>query len=555
MVEFSEEMQIIKELWTIDDTVLLFDIETLDKEYVYMRDFYWNVTMYNSTNCIIQFTWDYPPWISSTTERDFMIMHVLNKDKFFRPTRKSLRLLSEQQKHDEAVFRSDGSWQINVPPQMKPDQVQALTVTAETTGAIVQGYTLFSIILHPIIMMSLSMLWSMINGVQILAYFMLLNLSIPANVLIVKETLYEVANFDMLPLDLVTDALDSVMGEYDNNRNVSLGAQAMQSGFDRTNPIINMILPLVIVFSTFVILALLVLISKLHRKLRQFYLNVKKKVFWNHFIRLYIQEYIVICLSCLIKLYAFDLSNFYEILNSILALILFMMTVVVPLIAILFLLRQHKAGNLDRDNPKYSSFRQKWGSLTLDLQIREKESLFFTTVFMVRRWLVAITIVTLVDYNWAQVQITVFLNVLVMIYQGYFEPYILPEFNRLQATNEYLITLCSYFLFLYTEFLSNKGIRYDMGWINIVLIGLAILLNMAYQIQLNIRNILWAMKIRKLKKAYRKAMANNLKKMLFKPSFKNLAAYQDQDKEKGFDGSPSKGFELKGLVMQLRENP
>ena len=168
---------------------------------------------------------------------------------------------------------------------------------------------------------------------------MLLNLSIPANVLIVKETLYEVANFDMLPLDFVTDALDSMLGEYDNNRNVSLGAQAMQSGFDRTNPIINMILPLVIVFSTFVILALLVLISKLHRKLRQFYLNVKKKVFWNHFIRLYIQEYIVICLSCLIKLYAFDLSNFYEILNSILALILFMMTVVVPLIAILFLLR------------------------------------------------------------------------------------------------------------------------------------------------------------------------------------------------------------------------
>ena len=74
------------------------------------------------------------------------------------------------------------------------------------------------------------------------------------------------------------------------------------------------------------------------------------------------------------------------------------------------------------------------------------------------------------------------MNVLVMIYQGYFEPYILPEFNRLQATNESLITLCSYFLFLYTEFLSNKDVRYNMGWINIVLIGLAILLNMAYQI-------------------------------------------------------------------------
>ena len=53
LVEFSEEMEIIRETWTIDETVPLFDIETEDIEDIYMRDFYWNVTEYNSTNCTI----------------------------------------------------------------------------------------------------------------------------------------------------------------------------------------------------------------------------------------------------------------------------------------------------------------------------------------------------------------------------------------------------------------------------------------------------------------------------------------------------------------------
>ena len=127
--------------------------------------------------------------------------------------------------YEEAVFRGDGSWQINIPPQIKPNEgTKALTVAAETTGAIVKGYTLMMIILHPLLMMSLSMLWGMINGFQVVAYFMLLNIAIPANVLLVKEILYEVATFDLIPLEFVTDGLDSLLGEYDNNRNVSLGA-------------------------------------------------------------------------------------------------------------------------------------------------------------------------------------------------------------------------------------------------------------------------------------------------------------------------------------------
>ena len=74
--------------------------------------------------------------------------------------------------------------------------------------------------------MSLSMLWGLIHGVQIVAYFMLLNLPIPANILMVEEILYEVATFDLVPLDFVIDFLDSQIGDLDNNKKVTLGEQA-----------------------------------------------------------------------------------------------------------------------------------------------------------------------------------------------------------------------------------------------------------------------------------------------------------------------------------------
>ena len=59
-------MEVIRDLTTIDDTVLKFSIETEDLDNIYMRKFEWNVTSYNSTNCTIQFYFDNPPWISST---------------------------------------------------------------------------------------------------------------------------------------------------------------------------------------------------------------------------------------------------------------------------------------------------------------------------------------------------------------------------------------------------------------------------------------------------------------------------------------------------------
>ena len=108
------------------------------------------------------------------------------------------------------------------------------------------------------------------------------------------------------------------------------------------------------------------------------------------------EEYIVIALACLIKIYAFDVSTYYECISSLFAFSLLVITLVFPILAAKFLWAKHGSETL-----RNMTFKEKWGSLILDLQLRNKEALFFTTLFMVRRWLLALTIVALVPWNWA----------------------------------------------------------------------------------------------------------------------------------------------------------
>ena len=113
-------------------------------------------------------------------------------------------------------------------------------------------------------MFSMSMLWGFIHGLQIVAYLMLFNISIPGNVLILDEIFYEIATFDLIPLDFITDFLDRNLSHVDNNKKVKLSAQAIASGYDRTNPINNTVLPLFVVAVTIIVLVSFKMMSVCH---------------------------------------------------------------------------------------------------------------------------------------------------------------------------------------------------------------------------------------------------------------------------------------------------
>ena len=52
-IGFHQEMEMISDLTSVDNTVIEFSIETQDREYAYKRVFDWEVASYNTTNCTI----------------------------------------------------------------------------------------------------------------------------------------------------------------------------------------------------------------------------------------------------------------------------------------------------------------------------------------------------------------------------------------------------------------------------------------------------------------------------------------------------------------------
>ena len=121
----------------IDETVLAIQIVSEDLEFSYKRDFSWYVSSYNSTNCTIQIVWESPPWISSTTVRDKLTLHVIDLDKFIEPRRK----LDTRSK--EAILLEKGDWEIECPPQDYPGETaETIIAVTETTGEALKFYVL-----------------------------------------------------------------------------------------------------------------------------------------------------------------------------------------------------------------------------------------------------------------------------------------------------------------------------------------------------------------------------------------------------------------------------
>ena len=66
-----------------------------------------------------------------------------------------------------------------------------------------------------------------------------------------------------------------------------------------------------------------------------------------------------------------------------------------------------------------------------------------------------------------------------MIYTGYMRPYETRLANNLELVNETFIILCSYFLVIFSAFLSDAEARYISGWYLVGLVVFLVILNLA----------------------------------------------------------------------------
>ncbi len=61
------------------------------------------------------------------------------------------------------------------------------------------------------------MLWGMIHSFEILAYYKLLDIPLSPNVAIMYGALYDIANFSLLPEDIIMSDYEQLVDEYNTS--------------------------------------------------------------------------------------------------------------------------------------------------------------------------------------------------------------------------------------------------------------------------------------------------------------------------------------------------
>ena len=194
---------------------------------------------------------------------------------------------------------------------------------------------------------------------------MLFNIPIPANVLILNNVFYEIATFDLIPLDWLTDYIDDTFGHLDNNGQVFLSAQALEVGYSRTNPIHNLIVPIFLIVTSLLVYSVTFCVSRFKitrfgNLIARLHERIKRAMFWNAYIRLFNEEYMTITIGCMIKAYTLDFSNYYEAFSSVISLLGLVFAIAFPIAATKFLWRLH---TMNPDIMRIDTFKFKWGEL------------------------------------------------------------------------------------------------------------------------------------------------------------------------------------------------
>jgi hypothetical protein len=97
---------------------------------------------------------------------------------------------------------------------------------------------------------------------------------------------------------------------------------------------------------------------------------------------------------------------------------------------------------------------------------------------MLRRLLFSVVVFAFKDYPYAQIQILVFHCILLILYNKLARPFENPLLNKLEIFNELCIMGAAYHLFVFTQYVDDPKLQYNVGWSMIGVTTFNIVVNM-----------------------------------------------------------------------------
>ena len=237
-----------------------------------------------------------------------------------------------------------------LPPQVRTEDqgiIQILLENSERSNNAVQLLTAGTWT-SSLIVGSMSLMWGLINSLQIIAHIPLLNVVMPANSKIIYDVIFKIANFKNPLVEPVQEwAQSKIPKQADEEEGLSYSLK--NAGYTSTNPLQNNIISLILLAALLTVIIMIVLILLLIRKcikqgrlsaVAKAYEFIKKKVFWNFFLRYSLEVYLKTIIAYTIKMNALRFGDAGQTTNSILAIFIFVTAIGYIFFVMNFLLKK-----------------------------------------------------------------------------------------------------------------------------------------------------------------------------------------------------------------------
>ena len=203
------------------------------------------------------------------------------------------------------------------------------------------------------------------------------------------------ATFDLISVDGAMESIDNVIKAKDDAELVF--EHFKQFEYSSTNPIYN----LKIIFFAMIALLLIPIVVKglelafyCDNTMRYIQRFKEKKLYWNLYLRFFLETFLELAISGFVRVKVFRITNVTETLLTMFAVLLLLILVSYMIGSKVFLNRKF-------DIIKTQSFKDRYGALTLGLYHRDRSAMYYPSVFMLRRFLLAALFVLLVNSNYA----------------------------------------------------------------------------------------------------------------------------------------------------------
>ena len=249
-------------------------------------------------------------------------------------------------------------------------------------------------------------------------------------------------------------------------------------------------LPIIVVFVILIFAGISALLSKILFKfaiVKSAYEKIKKKIFWNSFLRSSLEGYLEIVIAIILRVTTYSFKSFTESASSVAGFTLLFLAVAYPVYVWVLLFRnfdekvkpKNEGMALQVQIPivRTQEFKQKYGSLTEDLNLRSKLALIYQVIFMFRRLGLALIIFSpaLFHMSGLTFQLLVVGESLQLFYIGAVMPFTLKHRNTIELINQSVILLNAYYMYVYCDFVLDVETRYATGWSNLILLLVFIL--------------------------------------------------------------------------------